>query len=505
MKHSQKKIYIKTKKTKKTKTKKTKTKKTKTTKTKKIKIKTKKINNHYKINKKGGSYDDKFLNCFDENLKKIEDAIQTFSGKHSIDTKIANEFISSQISPIRRHAAEDLVNNTIYITLDEISNIIEKLIDKLYLEFQDINNSDKIYLVTGNIKKSSYFLSVLALKYIKVKQYKEPHKFIEVLTPELFEEIGNNPIIMIDDVSYTGSQLSNQLNQIYYDIVVMKKKTPPNIYVLLAALNDISKQKLSIVPTSKIINKYYDKFIESPFKLLYLNERLYEALIYKLGIERYLNMTLLFSTFSAVNYVPYVSIYLDHKLADDVSTFNTTLTYGQIIPNNINFNKLINNDILLFDKSYKEFDGEMINKLLNTFNKDNMTNFSAINFKTIGSYILEKLVKQDEKYKDKDGVSHLTFKPFINTCNTNPKLLENISDNEVVDFDYFLFMIPEGCLEGNNNCSIDSSGIDSYKYLMFDEENRDLNKNIIISNKIHGFRCPETWYKNGEFEMSCIN
>jgi len=500
MKYSQKKIYIKTNKTKKTKTKKTKTNKTKTKKTK-TKTKTKKINNHYKTNKKGGSYDDKFLNCFDENLKKIEDAIQTFSGKHSIDTKIANEFISSQISPIRRQAAEDLVNNTIYITLDEISNIIGKLIDKLYLEFQDINNSDKIYLVTGNIKKSSYFLSVLALKYIKVKQYKEPYKFIEVLTPELFEEIGNNPIIMIDDVSYTGSQLSDQLNQIYYDMVVMKKKSPPNIYLLLAALNDISKQKLSIVPSSKFKNRFYENFIPSPFKLLYLNERLYQALIYKLGIERYLTMTLLFSTFSAVNYVPYVSIYLDHKMADDVSTFKTTLSYGQIIPNNINFNKLINNDVLMFDTSYKEFDGEMINQLLNTFNEDNRTNFSANHFKTIGSYILEKLVQQDEKYKDKDGVSHLTFKPFINICNTNPKLLENISDNEVVDFDYFLFIIPEGCLEGNNNCSIDSAGIDSYKYL----ENKDLNKNIIISNKIHSFKCPETWYKNGEFEMRCIN
>ena len=60
-------------------------------------------------------------------------------------------------------------------------------------------------------------------------------------------------------------------------------------------------------------------------------------------------MALLFSTFSAINYVPYVSIYLDHKLADEVSTFTTTLLYGQVIPNNASLNNLYDNDCLLFD------------------------------------------------------------------------------------------------------------------------------------------------------------
>jgi hypothetical protein len=486
----------------------------KTKKVRKIK-KTRKTlkNKHYKKNKIGGGYDELFTKCFDNNLNKVETAIQQFSGKHSIDMTIANEFISSQISPIRRQAAKDLIDNTIYITLEEIDTIIEKLVDKLYTEYPDINSSNNIYIVTGNIKKSSYFLSVLALKYIRAKQYKEPFKFIESINPQILEEIGNNPIIMIDDVSYSGSQLSEQLNKTYYDTVITGKKSPPNIYILLAALNDISKQKLSKVPITKV-SKVYDEFAVSPFKLLYLEERLYEPLIYKLGIERYFNMVLFFSTFSAISNVPFVSIYLDHKLADEVSTFTTTLLYGQVIPNNAFLNNLYDNDCLLFDTSYKDFDINKINTLLTEFNSSNRTTFKSNQYKSIGDYVLKKLIKND--IPDKQGLPYLSFKPFINTCNTNPNLLQNIQDPEIINFDYFLFIMPEGCVEGND-CSLDFDPTNCYKILLamdIGQEDTEQGKNlakeklnnaIMISKKINSYRCPQTWYKKGQFEMTCIS
>ena len=108
-------------------------------------------------------------------------------------------------------------------------------------------------------------------------------------------------------------------------------------------------------------------------------------------------MALLFSTFSAINYVPYVSIYLDHKLADEVSTFTTTLLYGQVIPNNASLNNLYDNDCLLFDIPipYTDFDIDTINTLLSDFNDSNSTTFNSNQYKRIGAYVLNKLVEND--------------------------------------------------------------------------------------------------------------
>ena len=476
-----------------------------------------KQNKQYKI---GGSFDDNFMKCYDENLHKIEEAIQTYSGKHAIDQTIAQEFISSQTSPIRRQAAKDLIDNTTYITLKEIDDIIEKLIIKLYTEnASDFNDPNKkIYLVTGNIKKSSYFLSVLAMKYIKKYNYNEPFKFIEKLTYDIFEEIGTtNPIIIIDDVSYSGSQLSEQMNSIYANIVLIKSPNsppPPNIYILLAALNDVSKHVLSYVPREGVLNKnktayirYTDLTKESPFKLLYLNERLYTPLIYKIGLERYLNLLLLFSPFSASNLVPYVSIYLDHKLADSTSTFTTTLLYGQIIPYNVNFNNIYDKDCIILQEKLNRYNTTKIDELIRQFNNDNNTTFTIQNITQIWSYIYNKLIKNEDKKtdhdQDKQYLQYLSFKPFINTCNSNPKLLENIQDPEIIHFDYFLFTIPEGCLESKGkDCALNYSGIMNY---IEDIPDDIINKDIRINNKINSVRCPESWYKKGQFEMKCIS
>jgi hypothetical protein len=225
-------------------------------------------------------------------------------------------------------------------------------------------------------------------------------------------------------------------------------------------------------------------------------------------------MVLFFSTFSAVSYVPFVSIYLDHKLADEVSTFTTTLLYGQVIPNNAFLKKLYDNDCLLFDTSYKDFDINKINTLLTELNSSNRTTFKSNQYKIMGDYILNKLIKND--IPDKQGLPYMSFKPFINTCNTNPKLLQNIQDTEIINFDYFLFIMPEGCVEGND-CSLDFGATTCYKIVLgmdIGEEKTEqgkksakekLNNAIVTSKKINSYRCPETWYKKGQFEMTCIS
>lgn len=445
-----------------------------------------------------------FIQCFPSNLEKVEKAISQYSGIHSIDMTIANEFISNQISPIRRQAAQDLIDNTHYITLKEIDTIIKTLVQKLFAENDTVHHSSTIYVVTGNVEKSSYFLTVLAFKYISQQYLAKKYIFIKTLTNDLLDEIGNIPILFIDDVSYSGSQLSDLLNNIYYNYVVVGKKAPPNIYILLAALNHVSEKKLSevpydIFPSIKPKPRFTPERKPSPFKLIYLPERVYEPLIYKLGIERYLNLLLCFSTFTAGDFLPIVSIYLDHKLADPVSTLTTALSYGPIMPNNLHYQGLADSDQIIFNGSFvKAYDEIKMNPLVESFNKSNGTSFKP---NMIGYFIFNKFVSLDKP--DKTGSPFITFKPFINICNKNPGLLSNITDPEIIHFDYFLFLAPEGCISGEF-CSKDNGSIQDYAGVLDKKDAKEkLEQLVKIHNKINNYRCPETWYKNGPHQMTC--
>ena len=434
-----------------------------------------------------------------------------------------------------------MIDNTIYITLEEIDDIIKKLVVKLF-EYPNIQNSTTIYVVTGAIEKSSYFMSVLFLKHIKENSTYTLNKnfiFISNIADRLVISDNNDPIIMIDDMSYSGSQMSALLNKIYFDTVITKKFAEPNIYILLAGLNQVSLSKLSKVPTSKAGKTSYAEFIPSPFKLLYLEERLYKPMLYTLGFERYLNLLFLFSPFTSDAYLPIVSIYLDHKLADTVSTFTTALLYGPIIPNNVNVDLIspqdASDDPVEFDDFNLMYDDKTkLTSLLTNLNETNNTAFSLTQFNEIGWFVLKKFITND--IPDRPGNAYMSFKPFINNCNQDAQLRLNIADPEIIKFNYLGFMLPEDCLIGN--CGVHDNLLTRYKTINkliierltpvkyanmlkkttqeIEEENikitenniliqQKLDKYVRISNKINSYRCPRTWYKNGEFKMTCIS
>ena len=275
------------------------------------------------------NYDDTFISSFPRNKKRVEHAIKKLSGQHAIDLSIAESFIESQISPLKRRAARDLIENTVYITLSEVADVVRALIQKLYVENDLGKETTQIYIVSGNIHKSNYFLSVLALKYIRAGKLKEPIRFIESLTNDILNEVGDNPIIFIDDAAYSGSQLSKQLNNIYYSHVVVGKKPAPNIYVLLVALNTFSLEKLSKVVSKRLRNRIDLEFVPSPFKLLYLEKHLYVPLVLKLGIERYYHLAFFFSLFTLVSHLPNVFLYFD-------GNFSRCKTHGGQIIRRVN-------------------------------------------------------------------------------------------------------------------------------------------------------------------------
>ena len=69
-------------------------------------------------------------------------------------------------------------------------------------------------------------------------------------------------------------------------------------------------------------------------------------------------------------------------------------------------------------------------------------------------------------------------------------------------------MLPAGCLRGKE-CGLGITN-ESILEIVFDMESDDLKKNEItksheLNEKINSFRCPESWYKSGIFEMKNTN
>ena len=475
-----------------------------------LKRRTKKNKRTKKYNKKtiknrkykggvGEHLDNNFVRCYPENLTKVMKAISQFSGTHSINREKVEQFINDQLTNVRKQAARDLIENTTYITLEETSQIVERLIIRLYTE-NNLNEAQNIYFYSGIPSKSFYFLSILALYYIRKNGFKEPTHFIKHLEPELFTEIGNAPLIILDDVAYSGSQLSKMINSIYFDLVIKNKRDPPNIFILLTGLNDFSKGRLEKVPT-KVVRNTELNFIPTPFKLIFLPERLYRPLINIIGIERYFYINIFFSIYTPGT--PLISTYLDHKIADTVSTYKKALIYGPIIPSNFDLTKFFT---VVDDSHFYEFISENdmdLPTLINDFNSSNSTNFTTTNLEYLNEFLVNKLMKSEEQIINKQSAPNIQFRPFINGCKDNEKLISNINDPEIRNLDYLLFMAPDDCIKGR------CKSIDTIRSTTLEEivESSQIPKQkaIEISDKINNFSCPESWYKSGEFQMTCLS
>ncbi len=452
--------------------------------------------------------DSTFIECYEENISKIQKALQEYSGKHNINPEKASSFIESQISPIRRTLAKTLIDNTIYITLQDTFNIVEQLILRLYNE-HELGKHDNIYFYSGKKEKSFYFLNVIALFFIKKHGFKIPI-FVSNLDVNTINNDASNPIVVLDDVSYSGSQISQLMNDIYYDECVKNKKKPPNIFIALIALNDFSLAELSMVPTELLptSTKLYASFIQSPFKLIYLSERLYKPLILKLGIELYCMMTILFSVWTLTEGYPFVSLYLDHKMADEVSTYKPALIYGPISMQKLPISNLFFIDGTFYgevlDGFRRRYDRDTFvkNQLLEQFNRENNTKYTNISEELV-QLIIQKIIDLDIIDKDLNTTETIKFVPFIDNCNLMESFPEDIKAG-ISKMDYFSFFVPKDCYP-NKDCAVPYVSDTVREYLISLKINVPDRKNI---QKYLGYitnnQCPASWYKKGEYAMSCV-
>lgn len=163
---------------------------------------------------------EKFLKDYTLLLPHIHKIIKTYSGTHSINEEKAQEWIDSQPNESSKRAAQIIIDHTEYVTLEDTAALAEKLITTHYKKIVEKHPDKKIYFVCGDRKKSNYWLSILALSYIKQYRLREPDYYY-YLMDDTFED-PNNVFIYYDDMSYSGGQIYSFINE-YINKVLRKE------------------------------------------------------------------------------------------------------------------------------------------------------------------------------------------------------------------------------------------------------------------------------------------
>ena len=452
-------------------------------------------------------YDEDYLKCWDKNCMTI---FSIKSGIHSINAEKAEDWILGQTNDFRQSICRQFIEHTTYVPFKDVIQKVKNLVDQFYERLTEEERTKEIFLYTGDSTKSFYFLSVLFLYFAKKKKRTNPDiplptQFVKTPTPDFLKMIleTKSPYIIIDDMSYSGSQLHNLLLSFWQFTNKTQKLSKfegnlnhLNIYVLLIGATTVAENRL----------KQMDTRHNTPYTIIC--ETIYPTLIETVGIEMFFYIRYFLSPFSRES--PPISIYFDHKLADMTSTYLNTLVFGPIVPPDYNIVDLIRNTSKYeYLCDYISMDFNFVIKQLNTlpihtsielvdrFLKEIIRKHSAIELKeifhklskTVGrvsetmsetspekkyyihidipsipeltnvylhmqsivknmiqDYLCDSILEKDRNYPV-DGKSVNKYIPFINTCETDHFLRKFIHSKSLQNIPYELFLIPSSNID----------------------------------------------------------
>jgi hypothetical protein len=415
---------------------------------------------------------------YDILLEKILYNIDTYSGTHAIDPDKAQQWINAQPTKESRLAAKKLIEVTDYITYKEVFAFIEKLVKTEYKKIA--KTEKKIYMYLGNPDDSNYFISILALYFIKQYGYREPDQYFEEI-PDGSVTDANAVLLYFDDMAYSGGQIIGNITKIYKTIIIkkivsfmrdnynltitiddrvtnpfnhiiikmnafyktksdqeadkikmalykyIKKSKYCNIVYLLLGINEISYDRIMNISLIHFINDSFSKIIDNVdnIELFKLNYKIKCVKIYP-TIEKLCSEEELFymTYFFSFGKTPVVSIYYDHKISNSSSTFLRVLNFGPVVPANF--------DVSHYWKPFKYITTKEGYELAKTVKIESK---SEIYLRFI--YLCHKYYKLVENNNREDITRPIKCIPFINNCYNIEKILNNPLMKQI---DYFTFI-----------------------------------------------------------------
>lgn len=388
---------------------------------------------------------DHFYANYDNNIARIFEIRERISGTHYIDKDRAELWIDSQLNESRRLAARLLIDNTYYVTFNQVFEYVRDLIIRIYEDIGTFNPDVCLYI--GSKTKSYYFMSVIAIYFIRSLGYTDP-EIINTFSMKL-----NKPLIIIDDMSYTGIQASKMFRMI---------KTTNKVYLGLIGASETAAIFLK--------NIGYELYVEN----------IYPHLRNVVGPERFVDISYYFSPFAEGDTC--ISIYFDHKIADELSTFMKVLMYGPVLPCNLNYyfediDLVANGGVqsTIIEPDYDSSQWTDKDRLI-----QHESEIARNNELDVMLEYLEQLKEIDNKCDYSQN--NISFIPFIKGCEQLP------FDVEIIKYmPYSLFMMSNNYLGGNIKL------IRYKKLIRYEQYIRDLeNPNI---------RCPSSWYKSIKYQL----
>ncbi len=273
--------------------------------------------------------------------------------RHNINKKEAEIWINAQYTQRRQNACRKLIENTHYITFNELYQKIKLNVISIYAK---LDHTKKIYMCVGDDKRSSYFISIMAMYYIKQLKYKEP-----VCINWMDYGIGEQ-IIMFDDCSLSGAQFFNTIQDVGSFSLWLEGDdyvlTSTNIHFGVCVCTDYAlkfiKERILKWQTQ---NKHVFMYVSTIYNSLEHHKKDFYDMVYYFTPYTYGHTK--------------ISIYFDHKLPDSVSTFMKTLNYAPILPPKLDYDEELLRKSLVFKKtSYGIISGIMTEEDFNSYYKE---------------------------------------------------------------------------------------------------------------------------------------
>lgn len=277
------------------------------------------------------------------NLEKIMNKIE-YSREHGQRYKPTEEALASWISrqhtPYRRQACQAFVDHSHYYTFFQAVTMLETQINHAVRDIQSSPRNHGMICIFLPVEKgedigqSSILFGLYGYHVLTQTIPSEQIRFIDSDDLDRMKQentLSTSTILLLDDFSYSGSQLKTSIQQLYF-----LYKDTIHLSVCLVGCSDRAKNSIFVKPRAK--TKYGVLYYRPP-QYLSDNYKLYTGIViptmynlYKqntLDKETYLFMEYFFRPF---NGTLKVSVFFEHKMADDLSTLSSILRYGAIIP-----------------------------------------------------------------------------------------------------------------------------------------------------------------------------